>query len=203
MSDINPNFDNTTDTKAIKFHFKKDDLGNKRETIELPLKVPSVEGIVAILNGGGKPLDMLLQAAADVIAAQARSLLNDDEAMTAENFPFDKCTWQFIADMPESEKKGRGIAKELWEDFAKDYISTMPAVTGKTVEQVSNAAKLYLNKFQQVKTNKPVIAKLRDNLGIYLNSSPNAETYIDCVKFLEAKAAVLIAADDSALLDNL
>jgi hypothetical protein len=105
--------------------------------------------------------------------------------------------------MPDSEKRGRGIAKEIWEEFAADYLAVMPGITGKTAEQIGLAAKLLLNKFQQVKSNKPVIQKLKEQLAIYTNGSPNAETYFDCVKFLDEKADSLLQANEAAMLANL
>lgn len=200
---INAAFDKNVDVKDYKFHFKKDNLGNKRETIELKLGVPSVEGIVAILETGGKGLELLQAAVADVIASQARSILNENEAMVGANFPLDQTTWEFIANMPEAEKRGRGIPKEIWEDFAADYLSVMPGITGKTEEQITLAAKLLVNKFNSVKTNKPVIKKLKEQLAIYTNGSPNAEQYGDCVKFLDEKADALLLADEAAMLANL
>lgn len=205
---IQANFDNTVDVKEYKFHFKtvkdKDSgIETKRPTIELKLPVPSVEGIIKVLEAGGKQLELLQSAVADIIVAQARSILSDNESMTADNFPLMQCTWEFISNMPEAEKRGRGIPKEVWEEFAADYIEVMPAITGKTSEQVALAAKLFLNKFQQVKTNKPVIGKLREQLAIYANNSKQAENYADCIKFLDDKANDLLEADESALLANL
>jgi hypothetical protein len=200
---IIPNFDNKVDVKEFKFHFKKDELGNKRETLELKLPVPSVEGLVAILETGGKQLEALLVAATDIVAAQARAILNENPSMTVATFPTEQCLWEFIANMPDAEKRGRGIAKEVWDDFAVDYIAVMPALTGKSEEQVSLAAKLFLNKFQSVKTNKPVLKKLQEQLTIYITGSPNAENYTDCVKFLSEKADALLVADEAAMLANL
>jgi hypothetical protein len=200
---IVPNFDNKVDVKEYKFHFKKDELGNKRETIELKLPVPSVEGLVAILEAGGKQLEMLLASVGDVISAQARSILNENVAMVASTFPTEQTTWEFIANMPDAEKRGRGIPKEVWEEFAADYLSVMPGITGKTEEQISLAAKLFLNKFQSVKSNKPVLKKLKEQLAVYTNGSPNAENFYDCVKFLDEKADALLVADEAAMLANL
>lgn len=206
---IQANFNNKVDAREYKFHFKtvkdkESGIETKRPTVELTLPVPSVEGIIAILEAGGKQLELLQSAVADIVVAQARSILGDNEAITSQdNFPFEQVNWEFIANMPEAEKRGRGIPKEVWEEFVTDYIAVMPAVTGKTTEQVSLAAKLFLNKFQQVKTNKPVIAKLREQLAIYVNNSKNAEQYTDCVKFLDEKASALMEADETALLANL
>ena len=94
-------------------------------------------------------------------------------------------------------------SKEQWEDFAKDYVAIMPGVTGKKPEQIANASKILLNKFQQVKTNKPVLALLKEQLGIYANSSPNAEQYSDCISFLVEKADNFLSMDDAQLLANL
>lgn len=207
-STVQANFDNKVDVREYKFHFKtvkdkESGIETKRPTIELKLPVPSVEGIIAILEAGGKQLELLQSAVADIVVAQARSILNDNESIGSDNFPAEQCTWEFIANMPEAEKRGRGIPKEMWEEFVSDYIAVMPSVTGKTAEQVSLAAKLFLNKFQQVKTNKPVIQKLKEQLAIYANNSKQAENFVDCIKFLDDKADALLQADEAALLANL
>jgi hypothetical protein len=204
-SEVQANFDNKVDVKEFKFHFKKvvdkeSGIETKRPTVELKLPVPSVEGIIAILEAGGKQLELLQAAVEEVVVGQARSLLTDNEAMTEADFPLNQCIWEFIANMPEAEKRGRGIPKETWADFAADYITVMPGVTGKSAESVSLAAKLFITKFQSVKTNKPVIKKLREQLAIYFNNSSNAEQFTDCVKFLDEKAETLLNADDTATL---
>lgn len=203
-SGITANFDKTVDPKDFKFHFKKDkELGNKRESIELKLPVPSVEGLIAIIETGGKGLDLLLSAAADVVVSQARNILNENEDMKADNFPLDQVSWEFIANLPETEKRGRGIPKEIWDDFAADYVAVMPSLTNKKVDQVSLAAKLLVTKYNTVKTNKPVIKLLLEQLALYTNGSPNAEQYQDCVKFLQEKGESLLNADPAAMLANL
>ena len=202
------NFDNTIDVKEFKFHFKsvtdkESGIQTKRPTVELKLPIPSVEGIVAILQAGGKQLELLQTAVQDIVVAQARSILNDDDKITAENFPVLQCAWSFIAEMPEAEKRGRGIPKEVWEEFSADYISVMPGIAGKTAEQVALAAKLFVAKFQPVKTNKPVIQKLMEQLALYANNAPLAEQYADCIKFLHDKAETLLQADEAALASYL
>lgn len=193
------------DYKDYKFSFRKDKFGNVRSAVEVKLPVPSVEGIAEIFNNGGKGLDYLVSLVHDSIAAHVRNILNDDndEKITSANFPYEQATWEAMVNTPEAERRGRGIPKEIWEAFAEDYIAQMPAVTGKSVDVVSLAAKHLLNKFQAVKTDKPVLRKLKDYLAVYINQTPNAEQFVECVKFLDEKADTLLAADDSALLDNL
>ena len=205
---ITANFNNQVDAKEFKFNFKKvrdenTGLETKRPSVELTLPVPSVEGIIAILETGGKSLELLLESVTDVIASRAREIVNEKEDINQANFPFDQLAWEVIANLPKAERRGGGISKDTWEDFSKDYISVMPSVTGKTAEQVGNAAKILLNKFNAVKTNKPVLKMLKAQLGLYASNSPNAEMYVDCISFLLDKAEALINMDDATLLANL
>jgi hypothetical protein len=55
------NYDSSVNAKPISFHFKTikdEDTGTetKRDSIELVLPIPSVDGIIAILQAGGKQL---------------------------------------------------------------------------------------------------------------------------------------------------
>lgn len=206
---VQANFDNTVDKVAVKFSFRKvitkDEASgieteSKRPTLELELPLLSVEGIVAEFQAGGKRLDLIVEAIRDVQIARARELVNENEAITAENFPYAQLSWEAIANLPKAERRGGGIPKEVWEDFSKDYVSVMQAATGKTIEQVSNAAKILLNKFQAVKTNKPVLKLLKEQLGIYASTSSNAEQFSDCITFLVEKADSLLNQDEAALL---
>ena len=206
QTEITANFNKMVDEKEVKFNFRtvKDEatgLEVKRATIEQKIPVPSVEGIIAILEAGGKQLELLQEAVADVIYQRAREILADDDKLT--EVPVNLLSWEIISNLPKAERKGRGIPKETWEDFSKDYVAVMPGVTGKSAEQVGNAAKIFLNKFQQVKTNKAVIKLLQGQLALYLNSSPNAEQFSDCVEFLVNKAETLLSVDEAALLEAL
>ena len=203
---IEANFDNKVDFKEVKYNFRtvKDEatgLESKRPSIETKIPVPSVEGIIAILEAGGKGLDLLLETVADVIYQRGRELLADNDKLT--ELPIEGMSWEEIANLPQAERKGRGIPVETWKEFSEDYISVMPSVTGKSAEQVGNAAKIFLNKLQSVKTNKDVLALLQGQLTVYLNSSPNAEAYQGVVEFLLNKAETLRNVDEKELLNNL
>lgn len=196
-------FDNTVDVKEIKFGFRVDELGNRRPTVVLQLPVPSVEGLVAIIEKGGPGLNLLLEAAADVVATRVRAIVNDNDAISQDTFNYNEVSWDELAKIEPSERRGGGISKETWAEFAADYIAVMPAVTGRTLVQIENAAKILLSKFSAYKFNKPILAVLRDQLGLYVNSSPNAEQYADCVAALLSKANTLLALTDEQLTANL
>ena len=206
--EVQANFDNKVDKVAVKFNFRKvkdeaTGLESKRPSVELELPLLSVEGIVAAFQAGGKQLDLIVEAVRDVQIASARELVNDKEDITAENFPYAELAWEAIANLPKAERRGGGIPKETWEEFAKDYIAVMPTATGKSIDQITNASKILLNKFQAVKTNKSVLKLLKEQLGIYVNTSPSAEQYQDCVSFLVEKAETFLNLDEAALLANL
>ena len=208
-SPIVANFNKFVDHIEAKFSFKrvKDEATGaefKRPTVEFDkFPVPSVEGIIAILEEGGKQLDLLKEAVQDIVISRARELLNEKEDLTSENFPLHELDWEKIANLPKAERKGGGISKEVWEEFSKDYITVMQAVTGKEADKIGNAAKLLVGKFNAVKGNKQVVGFLQDQLALYLTSTPNAETYKDCVEFLDAKATLLINMDEASMLANL
>jgi hypothetical protein len=202
------NFDNKLDYKSAKFNFrevtdKETGVKTKRATVELDkLPVPSVEGIVAILETGGKALDLLLEAVQDVIVSRARDVINDLDTITSENFDYNSCDWNTIANL-EKEDRRSGISKETWDDFATDYVEVMPAISGTSKEQSANAAKIFAGKFASIKSKKDVIAKLKLRLSMYAEHSPKAAEFAECIDFLLKKADKLIAAKEESLEDNL
>lgn len=184
-----------------------DDLGvvlKKRETVKLNIPLITFAGLVEALEND-KQQQYVLDVLNDQIIEAARIQVSDELTPVNKQDELDlsKLTIAFLASQPKSERRGGGIAKEIWESWAKDYIAVMPAVAGKTVEAVGNAAKLFLAKFQPVKSNKKVLAVLKEQLALWLENSPNAEEYMECFEFLDTKVDALLQADDAALLANL
>lgn len=196
--------------KEVGFHFRKDAQGNKRESFNLHLPVLTAEGIAEIVAKGGKELDLLLDAAADIVYTEARSQVNDlvdgkplDFKVSQDMLDASKLSWEAIANKPVAERKGGGIPKEQYEAFAADYIKVMEVATGKTKEQVSNAATLLADKFNKVKTNKQVVGFLKDQLDTWYQATENKEEFADVYEFLSNKGKTLLEADEAALLANL
>lgn len=211
MSDQNEivaNFDKNTDAKEVKFNFRKvvdkeTGIESKRDPLTLSLRVPSVEGLIAIIQAGGKQLELLQEAAAQVVIDRARELISEDESVTAESFKYDELSWETISNLPPATRKGSAISKETWEEFAADYIAVMPTAAGKTQAQVTNAAAVFVGKFAKAKGNKPVITKLVEQLAIYISNSPNADNFAEVTAYLTKRAEALLAADDVDALANL
>jgi hypothetical protein len=202
------NFDNKLDYKSAKFNFrsvtdKDTGVATKRSTVELDkLPVPSVEGIVAILETGGKALELLLEAVQEVVVNRARDVINDSESVTSNNFNYASCDWNTIANL-EKEDRRSGISKETWDDFAVDYVEVMPAISNTSKEQCANAAKIFVGKFTSIKSKKDVIAKLKLRLSMYAEHSSKAAEFAECIDFLFKKADKLIQAKEESLEDNL
>jgi hypothetical protein len=206
---IKANFNNKVDVLDTSFHFRKvkdpdTKIETKRATVTLPIPSLSLEGIVDILeNGSPKAQELLLEACRAVILDAAREKINEDENISAANFPYEILGWDFIANLPKAERRGGGIAKELWDDFAADYIAIMPGITGKTKESVELAAKVFTTKFANAKTNKPVLKLLEQQLGIYINNTTQGEQFAPVVEWLSNKLETLQSTDETSLLLNL
>lgn len=193
-----------TVSKEAKFFFKKNDLGEKRPTFSLMLPMLTIHGLVNALQDA-KQQEYVLSIVNDAVVAAARIQVNDEEKPVnkQEELDLTKLTLEFLANQPAAERRGGGIAKEVWEAFAKDYIVVMAPITNKSADALGNAAKIFLAKFQPVKTNKPVLKFLKEQLALYANNTQSLEEFAECVEFLDTKADTLLATDDAKLLANL
>lgn len=194
------------ENKKFGFRATKDELGQekKRTPLLLSYPVPTFDGLVTALEDE-KNQAYVLSMLGDAIHAAVRSQIDDEEAWekAGSALDFSKLTLGYLANVPAAERRGGGIAKEVWADFAKNYIDTMVAATGKEVEKVEKAAAIFIAKLAPVKTNKKVISFLDEQLDMYVNSSKEVEDFEDVIVFLKNKIATLLAADDSVLLENL
>lgn len=202
---VQANHNPLVDVKENTFTFRKtkdEETGveTKRPNIVAKLPVPSVEGLVKIMEGGGKGLELLLSAAEGIIVDYAKQLINDDPSITTENFPADAISWDIIANLPDTERRGRGIPKEMWEDFFKSYIETMPAVIGKSVDVVNKQAAIMAQKFQPLKNHEKkqdILPKFIEMLSLYASNSPDAEQFSGPIEFLLKKAEQFMTAENN------
>lgn len=205
---IKANFNNKVDVVDTAFHFRKvtdekTKIETKRNSVVLPLPVPSVEGIIDIIQTGGKGLELLQEAVRNIVVDQAREYVNDNEDVTSLNFPFDRMSWETIANLPKADRRGGGISADTWKDFVSDYVTIMPALIGKTKEAVENAGKIYLTKFGTCRSNKPVLNKLKEYLAIYINNTQRGEEFAEAVDWLDKKIDNLLETGDANLLNAL
>lgn len=201
---ITANVDKNVDFRETTFRFKKDKLENKRANVTVALPVPSAEGIIEILQKGGKELKLLIDSAFDVVRGVAQEMISSDENIKGqEGFDLSKLSWEAIANMPEGDRRSSSIPEEQWKAFVEDYVAVMPAMTNKSVEAVTNATLVYVKKFAQFKTDKDTLKKLQAQLAVYMESK-NAENFTDILELLNRRLETYLAADDvQALKANL
>lgn len=192
--------------KKFGFRETKDELGQirKRAPIVVGMPVPTLEGLLTELEDP-KVQEYVLSSLADNVKAAIRAQIDDEDAWTkaGEKLDLTKLTLKFLANVPPAERRGGGIAKELWSAFSEDYIAVMVPATGKDAEKVGKAAQLFVAKLQPVKTNKKVLAFLKEQLDLYTVSTKNAEDYEEVIEFLNNKIKTFLEADDAVMLDNL
>lgn len=137
-----------------------------------------------VLNASEKVQNLLQDAVNQVLVERARELLASYDAKT---FPYVELDFEKIANLPPAQRKGGGIAQETWDAFIEDYKTIIVAVTGKTQDQVDNAAKILSKRLVGYKTSKDHLIFFAQMLALYQANSPNAAEYSDVVEFLTSK----------------
>jgi len=221
--------------KPIKFHFKetKDEAGKKtgykRKSLDLNIPVPSAVALGGIIANGvaayqfaipegaavppevmsqRKQLDLLLEATNDIIYTHARTQVNANEEITQETLDVGKLSWEFIALIPPTERKGTGIADETWDDFVKDYVAIMPDALKaqgvlKKPEQIETQAKILKSKFNSIKGQKKILGYMRQMLAIWYQHTQQKDEMQTVYDYLDNRADVLGKADEQQLLENI
>ena len=197
-------------SKQVVYHFREDSKTKvKRPSITSNILVPTLTGLADIYgNENQVGIKKVLGLIQDAITAVGRDWLSANP--TATTLPPEFANFDYFASIPDSERAARGIAKEIWEAFSRDYISVMPAILGHKdlngnpdPSKAKLHAKLLIDqRVAEVKTNKPVLGQLRQFLHAYANT-PNAGTYADCITVLDEKIEGFLNTDENALLNNI
>lgn len=183
---------------------EKEKVETKRESIKLHIPVPSWEDIIQMIEAGTAEeasevaknnLQLVSDSLFNTVYSQAVSLAKENADLNSANFPLAELDWEKIANAPEEQRKSRGITQEEWADFGEDYISAMPAITGKSEDRVKRAAAVFLLKFAPIKADKAALATLRDQLVVYAEKAPNAANNYKVIEFLLKKLDALLEAE--------
>lgn len=225
-----PSPDKFTHAVEMRFGFrtiedKESGVKTKRQEVNVKLPVLNFDGVAQILTDYAtaanavqqnptdenaqktlqliKPsYDLLMSAVQGVYESAIKDYLGDNEKVTTTDFPYDQFTWEAIANQPESERRGRGIAKEVWEDFLKSYINVMPGAMGKDKKVIEKQAAILGQKLNPLKNHEDkekILPKFKDALTVYMNvAGEDAETYAACVDFLNKKIDNLLTANSNA-----
>lgn len=176
-----------------KFNFKsriiKDENGTelgkakKQDSVVAQLAVPDAGEVVDLIVSGGAVATLIMAAVKDVIVAAARDQfdeiiesfgLDDTKQVAADMLDHSKLTLEYVASIPPSSRGSSALTEEDWTSFFADYKSVMLAATGKEEKKI-DAHINYFKKPQLIKTNKPVLGLLIDQLDLYAASTANLD----------------------------
>lgn len=218
-----------TRNAEFKFSFKKakkDELGQevKRAPVKLTLPIPTYAAVVELFlnqedvssdTPQGKSIEnqinFVLDLIEDAVKDQARLQVYDKEKPVDRQDDLDvsKLSLAYIANIPKSERAGSGISDETWEAFEKDYIEVMLPIKIATdpkgaLDKVSRAANILKSKFPyNIRSDKGVLKFLRDNLGMWFNTTENKDDFQEVFDFLDRKATDYIQKDNVDLMSTL
>lgn len=208
-----------TEVKEYSFHFKKEKIkdsagkvigeGKKLPSIKANLPVPSAEGILAIVQTGGKELELLQDAMADIVFSQARGQINDlrEKSPEAEIKPdfldLSKLNWSFIANLPKSERRGLGISDEDWDAFFADYRAIMPKATGKDEDRIEKHVAIYKRKFATIRNDKKALGVLNEMLALWAANTGAMEDHETVYDYLKKRVEVLLQEEEKVLAEAL
>lgn len=218
---VNATFPANVQPSLFKFRFKKNELGQQRQGVEITHNVANLNGVKEILELDVTPKndseeekarvlfnknqqELLLEAMDAMYRGAIGAWVAEEETNTADKFDPAKFTWAAIANMPKEDRRSSSIPKEVWEAFAKDYATVMSSVANRTPEQLQSAITVFQKKYAQVKTNKPAIQFLKSQLTLYVEHTKQAENFVEILELLVRKADDLLK-DKSAedLVGNL
>lgn len=187
----------TTSVKTVEFNFRTKD-GIKRPTVSVDLALPTAEGVAEyLMSEDAKQVSLIVDTVGAVITSYLKGFVDADQdfdqakldALVAEG----KISIEAIANLPKSERST--LTKEDLEAFAKDYLAVMPEVTGKTIEKVTAAAGLFIERYKRAAGDNEVLTVLRDQLGVFCEAAPAEmlETHERAIAYLAAKVEELLS----------
>lgn len=200
----------------VPFHFKSMTDPTTKEKIparaKITLQIPYVTfpGLVEKLGqeDATNPViqNYVIRLIRDDAISAARQQVSDENkpVNSQEELDISKLTLDYLANQPESERRGGGIAKEVWDEFEKNYVAVKVSL-GKEVEKATNAAKIFVKKLQPVRTQKNILNFLKGELDTWYQGTDKEaqEEFSPVYEFLVAKVDAFLKIDDAALLSNL
>lgn len=179
------------------FNFRTKD-GIKRPTVTVEYDVPNIEGIAELLTSEDpKVVSLVTEAVQGLLTSHIRGYIDADQdfdqakldALVADG----KISISAIANLPKSERSM--LTKEDLEAFARDYIAIMPGVTGKSVERVTAAASLFIERYKRAAGDNQVLAVLQEQLAVFVDAADQEviERHARAIEFLSNKVAELLS----------
>jgi len=208
-----------SEAKDTEYHFKKEKIrnsegevigeGKKLPSVKFPLPVPNPEGVLEIIQAGGKELQLLMDAVEEIVYNAGRDLINDLRAKNPEKeidvslIDLGKLAWSIIANIPRAERRGLGLSDEDWDSFAGDYRAIMPKTTGKDVDRIEKHIQLFKKKFYPCRNDKKALGVLADMLSLWGAHTSTMEDNKEVYEYLKGRVDTLLAEEEKILAEAL
>lgn len=172
----------------------------KRDPVTLQVPQITFEGLEEIIKSDdSKVKEFILGAINSTLIDYVQQKLNEQPRhlqIDVSKVDLSDVSLETLANMPQDERKSRGISEELWDLFEQDYRQIMPAAAGLDEIKITNHVKAFRNRFNALKTNKKVIKKLAENLEIWARNTDKLEELQQIYAVLSEKAENLLNSND-------
>ena len=161
----------TTPTTS-EFYFRTTKNGYKRPTVSVEYPVPTVEGLITLLQGEDEKVQKyIMETVQGSISAHVKGFVDADIDFNQDTMntlvESGQVSIEHIAHIPKADRNV--LNKDDLESFAEAYITIMPEATGKAVEKVKAAASLFVNRFKTVAGDQDILAILKEQLEIFMD----------------------------------
>lgn len=191
--------------KEVDAEGKPTGVETKREAFSITLPYITLPGLQKSLEDE-KVTKLILETINDeLVARYAKEQVSANvDWKDGTNLDLGVLTLEAIANLPPSDRRGGGIAKETWDLFVKDYVDVMTTqLPDKSAGNIQNAAQMFAKRLQTVKTSKPILQVLKGYLGQWFSNSKQQEELMEVFNFLSDKADEFLAKDEASLLANI
>jgi hypothetical protein len=208
-----------SEMKEAVYHFKKEKIkdasgavigeGKKLPSVKVSVPVPTAEGILEIVQAGGKELEYLLTLVKEGVIAAGRNLVNQirekspESEIKPEAIDVSALAWSVIANIPQAERRGLGITDEDWDTFSADYRAIMPKVTGKDTDRIEKHLQHFKKKFYMCRNDKKALGILQDMLNLWASNTSSMEDNEDVYEYLKNRVETLLQEEEKVLAEAL
>lgn len=188
-----------------------DNFGNPiptRAPVSVTFPIPTWKGIQTFLNVDGeegeKRRAFVLDLVHDMIEGAVHDQIYDDAnpVDSQDQLNIDQLSLEYLFNLPKTERTGRGIPKEIWDEWTKDYIETMVSLGNRAEQKIGNAAEALARKFNTVKTNKKLVEFLKSELNVWATQTQNLEEYQGIYELLKKRADDILTLDEASQMSN-
>lgn len=163
---------NTATDVTFDYYFRtQKDSGYKRPSLSINAKVPNAFGIIELLHSeDDKVVSLITDTVQGIISNHIKGYVDNDlefsqealDALVAEG----KVSLEHIAHIPKADRNV--MSKEDLEQFATDYLTFMPEITGKDKARVQAAASLFVERFKRATGDNQVLQILQEQLNVFV-----------------------------------